>query len=214
MLDRIRLLHGALYFVRGIGERVNQTVGKWSSSINERIDDINSQQVVFFTRGDDIANLNLAMEYVRDNEHTNKVKIVTVVPNETEVPENLAHELDFLDRAYPEIDVVHDNYLHGEMVAMGTMAQLVMEQSGDAERVARFFARVGLPVHLEQVSLSVQHSAELDTLIEATLERPIAHNMPMPVTHDSVREAILAAHELGLGVAADVGDAAYRRLHC
>jgi glycerol dehydrogenase len=122
----------------------------------------------------------------------------------------LAHAIAL---AYPEIDVVYDNYLHGEMVAMGTMAQLMMEQADDAERVAQFLARVGLPVHLEQMSLSVQHSAELDTLIEATLERPIAHNMPMPVTHDTVREAILAAHELGLRVAADAGDAAYRRLH-
>lgn len=114
--------------------------------------------------------------------------------------------------AYPEIDVVHDNYLHGEMVAMGTMAQLAMERSDDAERVARFFARVGLPVHLEQISLSPQHQGELDTLIEAALARPIAHNMPMPVTHDSVRQAIFDAHELGLSVAGEVGDEAYRRL--
>jgi glycerol dehydrogenase len=114
--------------------------------------------------------------------------------------------------AYPEIDVVHDNYMHGEMVAMGTMAQLAMEQSDDAERVARFFARVGLPIHLEQISLSPQHRGELDTLIEAALARPIAHNMPMPVTHESVRQAIMDGHELGLAMAGEVGDEAYKRL--
>jgi glycerol dehydrogenase len=114
--------------------------------------------------------------------------------------------------SYPGIDVVHDNYLHGEMVAMGTMAQLAMEQSDDAERVARFFARVGLPIHLEQLSLSLQHRGELDTLIEATLERQIAHHMPMPVTHDTLRQAILDAHDFGLAMTSDVGDEAYRRL--
>jgi glycerol dehydrogenase len=114
--------------------------------------------------------------------------------------------------AYPEIDVVHDNYLHGEMVAMGTMTQLAMEQSDDAERVARFFARVGLPIHLEQISLSPQHRGELDTLIEATLARPIAHQMPMPVTHESVQQAIQTAHELGVAIANDIGDEAYKRM--
>jgi glycerol dehydrogenase len=114
--------------------------------------------------------------------------------------------------SYPGIDVVHDTYLHGEMVAMGTMAQLAMEQSDDAERVARFFARVGLPIHLEQLSLSLQHRGELDTLIEATLERQIAHHMPMPVTHDTLRQAILDAHDFGLAMTSDVGDEAYRRL--
>ncbi len=114
--------------------------------------------------------------------------------------------------AYPAIDVVHDNYLHGEMVAMGTMAQLAMEESDDAERVARFFARVGLPVHLGQISLSAQHHGELDILIEAALARPIAHHMPMPVNHDSVQQAIQMAHELGLAISKEVGDGAYRRL--
>jgi len=114
--------------------------------------------------------------------------------------------------AYPEISVVHDNYLHGEMVAMGTMAQLAMEQSADSERVARFFARIGLPIHLGQVSLSPKDHGELDALIEATLERPIAHHMPMPVTHESLRQAILDAHELGLVTSREVGDESYKRL--
>ena len=99
------------------------------------------------------------------------------------------------------------------LLSMGTLAQLAMEKSHDAERVARFFARVGLPIHLGQISLSPQHQGDLDTLIEAALARPIAHNMPMPVTHESVQLAIQTAHELGLAIANDVGDKSYRRLH-
>ena len=114
--------------------------------------------------------------------------------------------------AYTKIDVVHENYMHGEAVAMGLMAQLAMEQSDDAQRVAKFLARVGLPLHLQQFSLCPRHRSELDIVIEATMVKEIAHNMPMPVTHDSLRQAILDAHDLGLHITREVGDEAYRRL--
>jgi glycerol dehydrogenase len=122
----------------------------------------------------------------------------------------LAHAIAL---AYPEIDIIHDRYLHGEMVAMGTLAQLAMEDSVDAERVTRFFARVGLPVHFGQISLEADKGNVMNTLIEATLARPIAHNMPMSVTGSSLREALFKAHKLGLEVSVDEGDKAYARLH-
>ncbi len=57
-------------------------------------------------------------------------------------------------QSYTAIPKVHANYLHGEMVAMGTLAQLMMESRPDeAARVAEFFATVGLPIHLGQLSL-------------------------------------------------------------
>ena len=115
--------------------------------------------------------------------------------------------------SFPAIEVVHDNYLHGEMVAMGTMIQLAMEQSDDAERVAKFFARVGLPIHFGQLSLALSQRGHIDRLIEATLQRAIAHHMPMPVNAESLRRAIDDAHRLGRAVAAEVGDERYRQLH-
>jgi glycerol dehydrogenase len=122
----------------------------------------------------------------------------------------LAHAIAL---AYPEIEFIHDHYLHGEMVAMGTLAQLAMEDSGDAERVTRFFARIGLPVHFAQISFEPDNLEAMNKLIEATLARPIAHNMPMPVTKDSLTEAFFQAHELGLKIATDEGSEAYTRLH-
>ena len=117
-------------------------------------------------------------------------------------------------QSYTGITTVRDNYLHGEMVAMGTTAQLVMESRLDeATRVAEFFAKVGLPVHLGQVSLSATDTGALDTLIEGTLEFPFIDNMPMKVDADVARNAVLGAHELGISVADKIGDAAYRRLH-
>ena len=122
----------------------------------------------------------------------------------------LAHALG---NSYPEIPIVHQNFMHGEMVSMGLMAQLCMEKSDDLEKVASFFARVGLPIHLGQILLSTKEQNILDVLIEAALEKPIAHNMLMPVTHESLRKAILNAHNFGLDICKKIGDTAYRRLH-
>jgi glycerol dehydrogenase len=117
-------------------------------------------------------------------------------------------------QAYTAIPKVEADYLHGEMVAMGTLAQLMMESRPDeAARVAEFFAAVGLPVHLGQLSLGVGDTSALDIVSEGASTFPFIGNMPMQVTAEIVRSAILDAHRLGMTVAEKVGDAAYRRLH-
>lgn len=122
-----------------------------------------------------------------------------------------AHGVAQSDTAIP---TVHANYLHGEMVAMGTLAQLMMEaRPGEAARVAGFFAAVGLPIHLGQLSLDASDSRALDVVVEGTLAFPAIGNMPQPVTASLVRSAIVSARALGLSVAGKIGDAAYRRLH-
>jgi glycerol dehydrogenase len=122
----------------------------------------------------------------------------------------MAHPLAL---AYTHIDRVNHNYLHGEMVAMGTMAQLVLEQSPDIRKAATFFARVGLPIHLGQLSLSPDASEDLDALAEVTFESPNSHYMPITLSQELIRESILEAHEVGLAISREIGDEAYRRLH-
>lgn len=122
----------------------------------------------------------------------------------------MAHPLAL---AYTRIDRVHDTYLHGEIVAISTMAQLFLEQSSDLEKATRFFARVGLPVHLGQLSMSPDDSTELDILAEVTLANPSVRHMPVTISQDLIRASILGAHEFGLKIAEEIGDEAYRRLH-
>ena len=111
------------------------------------------------------------------------------------------------------IPIVEANYLHGELVAIGTLAQLLMESRPDeAARVAEFFATVGLPIHLGQISLESTDERALDTIIEGTLASPFIGNMPQPLTTETVRAAILDANKLGLHIAEKNGDEAYRRL--
>ena len=105
MLTRIDLLKGCLFFVRIISRRLSRFMGTISRGIHQKIEEINSQQVVFFSRGDNVANLNNAILYVRDNEHTNRIKVVIVVNDEKEVPDKLNEDLAFLDEAYPQIDI-------------------------------------------------------------------------------------------------------------
>ena len=105
MLERIRILRIALFLVESVSVSLGRMFEGMTVGIRKKIEEINSQQVVFFTRGDNISNLNQVMQYVRDNEHTNRIKVVTVEDGEHPVPKRLAQDLKFLDEAYPEIDI-------------------------------------------------------------------------------------------------------------
>jgi amino acid transporter len=105
MLWRIPILKAILFIIRSIADSIQKVTGSTSSFIKDKITQINSQQFVFFTKGDDIASLNEVMLYVRRNENTKKIKIVTVVNESNVVSENLKQEIEFLDKAYPEIDI-------------------------------------------------------------------------------------------------------------
>jgi glycerol dehydrogenase len=116
-------------------------------------------------------------------------------------------------QSYTAIPKVANRYLHGEMVAMGTLAQLMLESRPDeARRVAEFFVSVGLPVHLAQLSLDPNDASALDVVSQGTLAFPFIGNMPEPVTAQSARAAVLDADRLGRSVVEKHGDAAYRRL--
>lgn len=105
MLGRIAILKTCMFFIRACIGALIGPLHTLTHAIHTKIQHINSQQFVFFTRGDRIANLNNAMLYVRQNEHTNRIKIVTAVHDKSEVPERLSRDLEFLDEAYPEIDI-------------------------------------------------------------------------------------------------------------
>ena len=105
MLSRISLLKGVLSMVRNATASVVGPMTKIAGWVRKKIDEINSQQIVFFTRGDNTANLNNAVLYVQQNEHTNRLKIVTITNENHKPPEGLADELKVLDKVYPTIDI-------------------------------------------------------------------------------------------------------------
>lgn len=117
-------------------------------------------------------------------------------------------------QAYTVVGHVHKNFLHGEMVAMGVLAQLSLESRLDeAEKVARFFTLVGLPIQLGQLGLSSRDTEELQAIAAAAVGSTITGNMPFKVTPSMLFDALVSADQLGQRVTEDEGDTAFVRLH-
>lgn len=138
MLYRIAILSGILYLFRRISQPIRSFVDTSSDTLKKTIDRINSQQFVFFSKGDNIASLNQVMLYVRQNEHTKKVKIVTVLGEGDELPPNLETEIRMLDRAYPEIDIEF-------IVLNGHFGPPMIEQLSKEWSIPKNFMFIGSP---------------------------------------------------------------------
>jgi hypothetical protein len=105
MLNRTVLLKVVLKILDAFFDPIRKFSVTTDRAINRVLHKINQQEFVFFTKGDNIATLNKVMLYIERNEHTRKIKIVTVLEQGKTGPPNLAQEIDFLDREYPEIDI-------------------------------------------------------------------------------------------------------------
>lgn len=91
-----------------------------------------------------------------------------------------------------------ENTMHGNLVAFGTIAQLIIENAPMEEisEVIKFCISVGLPVTLAEVGVTdlkrVTIAAE-----KACIEGETIHNMLGDVTPEELHDALLAADELG-----------------
>ena len=109
------------------------------------------------------------------------------------------------------LTVVHDIHackMHGEIVAFGTLCQLVLENSPEEElfEVLDFCDTVGLPMCLEDLMTdkngNVLRSALSDEELKAVAAKTCIpdesiHNMPFAVTEDMVIAAIKTADKIG-----------------
>ena len=105
MLNRISLLKILMGTIHYFVDPFTRRVKSLDYGIIKTIKRINSQEFVFFTKGDNIVNLNKVMLYILKNEQTRKVKIVTILNDEEQVLDSLEDDLKFLDRVYPEIKI-------------------------------------------------------------------------------------------------------------
>jgi hypothetical protein len=137
MLNRvtlIRLLIEALeYFYQPLRKMVilsNRYLEKLSSKIN-------SQEFVFFTKGDDITILNKVLQYVEDNETTKKLKIVHVKKDPVD-NEALKKDLEVLDRAYDGLDI---EYIEIE----GVFGPEIIDELSEKWKIPKNFMFIGSP---------------------------------------------------------------------
>jgi glycerol dehydrogenase len=91
-------------------------------------------------------------------------------------------------------------YMHGEKVAFGLLAQLMLESQPEStvNQVLAFSSSVGLPTTFAEIGLENPGPELLETIARrSTAPGETIHNEPMPVTPRLVLEAMRAADSAG-----------------
>ncbi|MBC6606406.1 APC family permease [Hymenobacter sp. BT188] len=105
MLNRIGILNLILAAANSFAEQSPRFSRLVRLKLRQMLRELHQQEFVFFTKGDNVSNLNKVMAYVVENEFTTKLKIVTLLrPGET-YPQDLLTDIRVLDRAYDQIEV-------------------------------------------------------------------------------------------------------------
>ncbi len=100
--------------------------------------ELHQQEFVFFTKGDNVANLNKVMAYVVENEFTNRLKIVTLLREGETYSQDLVNDIGVLDRAYEEIRI--------DFVAMqGHFGPELIDRLSHEWKVPKNFMFIGSP---------------------------------------------------------------------
>ncbi len=105
MFLRVQILKVLLAVSRAVVESMHEANRRISRWIIAGIDRINSQGVIFFTRGDNLATLNRAALYVLENEQTKRFTVIHCYEREEAIPADLAEQIRIIDRIYPEIRI-------------------------------------------------------------------------------------------------------------
>lgn len=105
MFLRTHILSIFLALLKAFSNRIREFNEEMSAKIIDKINEINSQGIIFFTKGDNASNLNKAMLYVQQNELTKRVSVIHLYNDKSEIPPNLKTDLAFLDEIYPEIKI-------------------------------------------------------------------------------------------------------------
>ncbi|WP_458626072.1 APC family permease [Winogradskyella sp. PC D3.3] len=105
MLNRTVLLKLLLTIIHSVFDPVRSFVLKTDDKILSVIDDINSQEFVYFTKDDDVETLNKVLLYIQKNEHTKKLKVVTATKNGNLITTQFRNDINVVDREYPLIDI-------------------------------------------------------------------------------------------------------------
>ena len=138
MLNRTKLLWWLLELIKYFFEPIQRFVKTANQGILKLINEINSQEFVFFTNEDDVAILNRVMLYIQKNEHTRKLKIVSVHAEGRSMPERLRSDIEVLDREYPDIDI--------EFVELkGSFGPELIKELSDRWKIPINFMFIGSP---------------------------------------------------------------------
>ncbi len=138
MLFRHHLLRFILLVANDMVARVRVTNHKLNALVQKYLEVLHSQGVIFFTKGDSVANLNKAFLYVMNNEITRRVTVFHVYEDPADVPARLEEDLKTLDEIYPE--------LHIELVKRkGTFGPELIEDISREYQIPTNYMFIGAP---------------------------------------------------------------------
>ena len=104
-LERKMVIRYLIIYVNSFFDKIQRATVFSRFHLTRELKNLNKQAFVFFTKGDDIAILNKVIIYVRENEITQRLKIVTVLQKEQKLDETFMRDFEALDRAYPDIKI-------------------------------------------------------------------------------------------------------------
>jgi amino acid transporter len=105
MLYRIKILKSIFYFINYLTPDKSNLFKGINSKIINKIRKINSQEFVFFTNHDNVVTIKKVLQYITDNEHTKRLKIVAILNEHNQIAPKLKNDIEVLDRAFPLIKV-------------------------------------------------------------------------------------------------------------
>ena len=104
-LKRKVVIHYLLLYANSIFDKIQKASLFSRFHLTKEMRRLNRQPFVYFTKGDNIAILNKVIQYVQENEITQKLKIVTVLQKEQKLNRIFERDFQALDRAYPDIKI-------------------------------------------------------------------------------------------------------------
>jgi hypothetical protein len=104
-LKRKVVIHYLLIYANSIFDKIQKASVFSRFHLTKEMRKLNKQPFVYFTKGDDISILNKVIQYVQENEITQKLKIVTVLQKEQKPNKIFERDFQAMDRAYPEIKI-------------------------------------------------------------------------------------------------------------
>ncbi|MEP7342244.1 MAG: APC family permease [Acidobacteriota bacterium] len=105
MFLRTQILKVVLAVTQAALEGMHNANHRLSRWIVRGIQRINSQGIIFFTRGDNLATLNRAALYVLGNEQSHCLRVIHCYEQEEDIPPDLAEQIRTIDRIYPELRI-------------------------------------------------------------------------------------------------------------
>ena len=137
MLNRVMLIKLLVEVLEYFYQPLRRMVILSNRYLQKLSTQINAQEFVFFTKGDDIAILNKVLQYVENNETTKKLKIVHI-KSDSANNEALKKDLEVLDRAYDDIDIEF-------LEIQGVFGPDIIDELSEKWKIPKNFMFIGSP---------------------------------------------------------------------